>query len=265
MASDADAEALDRAWDALEAGEPRRAIELSEAASERLAEVWILRARAWLDEGELARARAALERAARCDDADDFDLAVTRADVALREWRIDEARSALERARAIEPAPEVLAQLALVCDLAGEFARADRWLAEARRADPEAYPRPPRMSEAEFERCVAEAAAQLPPEFQAALARAQLIVEPMPRRELLAGDLAPTPPDMLGLFTGASDLERSIDSSELPPAIHLFQRNIERAARDRAELVDEIRVTLYHELAHLLGFDEAGVEDLGLE
>ena len=46
--------------------------------------------------------------------------------------------------------------------------------------------------------------------------------------------------------------------------IYLYQRNLERSVRDEAELREEIRVTLYHEIGHLLGFDEHGVEDLGL-
>jgi predicted Zn-dependent protease with MMP-like domain len=33
---------------------------------------------------------------------------------------------------------------------------------------------------------------------------------------------------------------------------------------DRAELVEQIEVTLLHELGHYLGFDEDGVDELGL-
>ena len=73
-----------------------------------------------------------------------------------------------------------------------------------------------------------------------------------------------TPPDLLGLFTGSSRLEGSDEDLELPPTIYLFQRNLERFARDLGELREQIRITLYHEIAHRLGFEEEGVDAMGL-
>ena len=50
-----------------------------------------------------------------------------------------------------------------------------------------------------------------------------------------------------------------------PNTIYLFQRNLERAAKNRDDLIEQIRITLYHELAHYLGFEEEDMGDLGLE
>ena len=61
--------------------------------------------------------------------------------------------------------------------------------------------------------------------------------------------------------------ERTFTSGgvEAPPRILLFQRNLERYARDEAELRREIARTLHHELAHYLGFAEEQMTDLDLD
>ena len=46
--------------------------------------------------------------------------------------------------------------------------------------------------------------------------------------------------------------------------LYLFRHNLEAATGSREELEREIGITLYHELGHALGFDEEGVEGLGL-
>jgi predicted Zn-dependent protease with MMP-like domain len=53
--------------------------------------------------------------------------------------------------------------------------------------------------------------------------------------------------------------------TQLPPSIVLFQTNLERFARSRAELEEEIRVTLVHEVGHFLGLDEDELYERGLD
>jgi predicted Zn-dependent protease with MMP-like domain len=72
-------------------------------------------------------------------------------------------------------------------------------------------------------------------------------------------------PELLGLFTGVP-LDRQSQTSaggELPPRIYLFKRNLERNVRGTAELAEQIRVTLYHELGHYLGLEEDDLEQAG--
>ncbi|HSM92939.1 MAG TPA: metallopeptidase family protein, partial [Anaeromyxobacteraceae bacterium] len=45
----------------------------------------------------------------------------------------------------------------------------------------------------------------------------------------------------------------------------LYERNLERATRTRDELVEEIRVTLIHEVGHFLGLDEDQLWERGLD
>ena len=54
-------------------------------------------------------------------------------------------------------------------------------------------------------------------------------------------------------------------SGSTPSTIHIFRRNIEHFVGERQEMVDELRVTLLHEVGHYLGMDEEELEALGLE
>lgn len=267
MSREEDYEQLDRAWAALDAGEPELALEISAAADEDLGETWVLRATAALDLDDLDAATKAAERAGELEDEQqDAELLCVKAEIALRQWRIDDARALLERARTLGPNAALLLKLSLVADVDGDFGRSDRLTREAQKLDPAAVPPPPRLSESEFDQTLNAAIGRLPAEFRAALEHVAVIVDPMPTLEILGPDLSETPPDVLGLFTGASRLEMAEDgAAELPPTIHLFQRNLERTCADRAEVEEQIEVTLLHELGHYLGFDEHGVADLGLE
>ena len=92
-------------------------------------------------------------------------------------------------------------------------------------------------------------------------------VEDLPSDAILQEDDPPfDPADLLGLFVGVSRDRRSSLSpgGELPPRILLFKKNLERMALEVDELVEEIAVTLYHELGHFLGLDEEDLERIDL-
>ena len=77
-------------------------------------------------------------------------------------------------------------------------------------------------------------------------------------------------PQVLGLFLGVPATEagasptlgtlQRIDTDR----ILLFKRNLERIAKDHDDLVEQIHVTVKHEIGHFLGMDEEEVERLGL-
>lgn len=258
---------LDEAWQSLDAGDAKRALEGLLQLDEDWPERWIPEALARLELGELRRARAVLAQAEEYEDLEGQpDYLWAKSLLLLGEWRFAEARAQLERLLRLERTAHTLERLSLVHELEGDFEGAERLLAEAGGLDP-ALGHPPRMSAEEFEREVGSAVEALPREFQRALETCEVLIDAMPSEWMVdPGDPASTPPDLLGLFVGASNVEESAsESAELPPRIFLFQRNIERAAKDRNELREEIRVTLYHEIGHLLGFDEDGVERMGLD
>jgi len=262
-----EAEVLDEAWAALDAGDAKRALAKLQQLDEDWPERWIPEALARLELGELRRARVVLEQAEEFEDLGaQPEYLWAKAQLLLGEWRFAEARELLERLLTIERGAATLERLSLVHDLEGDFETAERLLDEAAVLDPQ-FAHAPRLGQDEFEAEVESAVKALPRDFQKALENCEVLIDATPSGWMFeAGDPASTPPELLGLFVGAPNTEASADeNAELPPRIFLFQRNLERAARDRVALREEIRVTLYHELGHLLGFDEVGVAEMGLE
>jgi predicted Zn-dependent protease with MMP-like domain len=73
-------------------------------------------------------------------------------------------------------------------------------------------------------------------------------------------------PPPLGLYEGASLLERSVlDPPLYPDTIFIFQEPLEKMCSTREELEREIAITVIHEVAHYLGIDEIRLAELGYD
>lgn len=69
-----------------------------------------------------------------------------------------------------------------------------------------------------------------------------------------------------GLFSGTPLPEQHVeDSGDLPPMIEIYQRPLQEDFANREELVEEIEITLVHEIAHFMGLDEEQVREYGYE
>ncbi len=75
----------------------------------------------------------------------------------------------------------------------------------------------------------------------------------------------PDDPDLFGLYEGVPLPERREGSSSLPDTIAIYRRPLEEEFTDPAELEQEIRITVLHELGHLFGIDEDRLAELGYE
>ena len=257
--------AIDDAWCALDRGAPDEALRILADVDRGNGERWTAETIARIDLRDLSAAERALRRAHGILGGEDPGVLWATGELRLHIWQIDRAQETYERLGRIERTLPVLERLSLCLELRGDLEGADALLAEAARIDPENAPVPPRLSPEAFEDVVRDAVEQLPDAFQEAFETMAVIIDPVPDPDLAAGAEIDTPPDLLGLFVGLSMLERSVtDPGDLPPTIYLFQRNIERLCRDREEIREEIRVTLYHELGHALGLDEEGLEEMGL-
>ena len=95
-----------------------------------------------------------------------------------------------------------------------------------------------------FEDHVRGALDALPPHLAKALENVAVVVE----------EQDPNDPDLYGVW----------QSHEfMPDKITIFRRPLVRAFPDPAELEEEIRITVLHELAHYLGIDEERLDELG--
>lgn len=181
------------------------------------------------------------------------------------QWRFEESEQAVAAARAL-PDALIDADIVLGCLLErrGDYREADGWFERAAAAAPDRCGAPIRMPREAFDKEIKLAIRALPRQFRDSLDRVSVVVQDLPDGAL-AGSLRDegAGPDMLGLFDGVPLPEAG--ESVGPSNIYLFQRNLERLAHSRGDLVEQIRITLYHELGHYLGFDEEDMEDLGLE
>ena len=107
----------------------------------------------------------------------------------------------------------------------------------------------------------------IPESVRRYLANVPITVEDIPADHDLLDSDPPLPPTILGLFRGAPYGQKlsSDPWSHLPSSIVLYQRNLERASRDREELEEEIATTLVHEVGHFLGLDEDELWARGLD
>jgi predicted Zn-dependent protease with MMP-like domain len=123
------------------------------------------------------------------------------------------------------------------------------------------------MKRATFTALARRAFERLPKQFREHLDTVEFVIEDWPSPELLESlELDPEEDTLLGFYDGVPIGERS-STSDLPEpvmdTIYLFQGPLEEACATDAELVNEIRVTLLHEIGHHFGMEDDAIEKLG--
>src|SRR5919107_1939503 len=111
------------------------------------------------------------------------------------------------------------------------------------------------MGREQFEGLVSAALDGVPPELSALIDNCVVLVEDDPP----AND-----PDLLGLYDGTPLTERDQGYSLVAPdRILLFRQPLLEMCEDEAEVVDEVRITVVHEIAHHFGIDDDRLHALG--
>jgi len=218
-----------------------------------------------LEEGEYEAALESFERALK-EDPDHWGAALDRCEALHLLWRTEEALTAVQALR--PPGDEEddadRADLeARILEAAGEFTAADVLFEEAWTLDPEDFPKPVRTATDDFRKILDDVLRGLPKKIRDVVAKIPVTVEPKPT-PAMADQASHITPEILGLFVGTSIGEKVGAPSGFPDAVLLFQRNLERTGKSRAEVSKEIRITLLHEYGHYLGFEEEDMDRLGL-
>jgi predicted Zn-dependent protease with MMP-like domain len=110
------------------------------------------------------------------------------------------------------------------------------------------------MTQRRFEELVAEALDLIPPQLAAAMDNVVVLVE----------DRNESDPELLGLYEGVALTERTSDyAGVLPDRITVYREALLDVCDDEEDVVEEVAVTVVHEVAHHFGIDEETLHRLG--
>ena len=111
------------------------------------------------------------------------------------------------------------------------------------------------MSRSRFEELVGEALDEVPVELLNLMNNVVILVE---------DDSPEGEPELLGLYEGHALTERGWDyAGVLPDRITIYRRPILRICQTEDDVVDEVAVTVVHEIAHHFGIDDHRLHELG--
>jgi predicted Zn-dependent protease with MMP-like domain len=108
---------------------------------------------------------------------------------------------------------------------------------------------------AEFEELVSVALDGIPAELASLMDNVVVLVQDEPPAD---------DPNLLGLYDGVPLTERDSNYTFLAPdRVFVFRGPLTRMCQTPAELVEEVRITVVHEIAHHFGVDDEHLHDLG--
>jgi predicted Zn-dependent protease with MMP-like domain len=111
-----------------------------------------------------------------------------------------------------------------------------------------------RMDPQRFDELVSDALDLIPAQLAAAMDNVVILVE----------DRHPDDPELLGLYEGVALTERDSDyGGSLPDAITIYREALLEICESDGDVVEEVAITVIHEIAHHFGIDDDRLEELG--
>ena len=111
------------------------------------------------------------------------------------------------------------------------------------------------MDVAEFEEAVGDALDEVPAELMRLLDNVVFLIEDEP---------PPEDPDLLGIYDGTPLTERGDAwAGSLPDRITVFRNPTLAICDTREDVVEEVAITVVHEIAHHFGIDDERLHELG--
>ncbi len=119
------------------------------------------------------------------------------------------------------------------------------------------------ISPAAFMELIADALEGLPQAVHDALDNVEVLTQEWPNSEQLDYAEDADRYGLLGLYEGVPLIDRVNYTMVLPDKVTIFQRPLEAICATQRELEHEVKVTVVHELAHHLGWDDEAIHRMG--
>ena len=123
---------------------------------------------------------------------------------------------------------------------------------------------PYHVSKQRFAKLVEEALRELPQPFDQHLEEVSVEIKDRPTQKQLKDQGLEEDELILGLYVGHPMTQRSVEfSGMLPDAIYIFQEDVELVSESEKDLIQQVRITVLHEIGHHFGMDEDDLDELG--
>jgi predicted Zn-dependent protease with MMP-like domain len=120
------------------------------------------------------------------------------------------------------------------------------------------------VSKQRFAELVEQALADLPEPFASHLEEMTVEIKLRPTPKMLRDEGLEDDELLLGLYVGVPFTERHVEAvPSIPDKIFIFQEDVELVCDSERKLVEQVRITVLHEIGHHFGMDEDDLERAG--